>query len=755
MQQTSTQNYMETIYFCFVVFLFALAIFDLMVGVSNDAVNFLNSAVGAKAARFKIILAVAAAGIFLGAITSNGMMDIARHGIFHPEMFSFNEIMCIFLAVMVTDVILLDIFNSLGLPTSTTVSMVFELLGGTCVLAVLKMLADETGMLGFDDLLNTEKALSVIMGIFCSVAIAFVFGTVVQWIARIIFTFNYTKNLKWTIGIFGGVACTAIAYFIVVKGFKNASFMTAELSEWINSHILHIIVISLVVFTLLMQLLHILKVNVFKIIIMLGTFALAMAFAGNDLVNFIGVPLAGYSSYTDFAANGAGSPDTFLMSSLNGPAQTPFIFLLIAGMIMMYSLATSKKAKNVIKTSLDLSRQDEGEEMFGSSRAARCIVRSFTTASEWITRNIPVPVKEWINSRFRKDEIIMEQGATFDLVRATVNIVLASALIILGTSLKLPLSTTYVTFIVAMGTSLADRAWSRESAVFRVTGILSVIGGWFITAGAAFTICAIITMIMFYGGTIAIILFVILTFFILFKSNKFVRKNDIRIKEDEIFEQLTHCNDKQERWNLLCSHVKATQLHILELAWQTYNNIIDGTSNEQMSKLRRAQKQIEELKEYRKRTRRRELIGMRSIERVLSLEKNTWFHLALNNSEQMIYCLKRMAEPSYEHVDNNFTALNAEQIAELSKLKEDVDGFLMRSRDIVENNKFDDVDALRKEEENYKNKISKLRKEHIDLMHDENVNLNSSLIYLNLLQETQELIGSMRHASRAYRHFCD
>ena len=349
----------------------------------------------------------------------------------------------------------------------------------------------------------------------------------------------------------------------------------------------------------------------------------------------------------------------------------------------------------------------------------------------------------------------MEQGATFDLVRATVNIVLASALIILGTSLKLPLSTTYVTFIVAMGTSLADRAWSRESAVFRVTGILSVIGGWFITAGAAFTICAIITMIMFYGGTIAIILFVILTIFILFKSKKFVRKNDIRSKEDDIFEQLTHCNDKQERWALLCNHVKATQLHILELAWQTYNNIIDGTSNEQMSKLRRAKKQIEELKEYRKRTRRRELIGMRSIERVQSLEKNTWFHLALNNTEQMIYCLKRMVEPSYEHIDNNFTALNAEQIRELSKLKEDVDGFLIRSRDIVENNNFKDVDALRKEEENYKNKISKLRKEHIDLMHDENVNLNSSLIYLNLLQETQELIGSMRHASRAYRHFCD
>ena len=746
---------METIYFCFVVFIFALAIFDLMVGVSNDAVNFLNSAVGAKAARFKVILAVAAAGIFLGAITSNGMMDIARHGIFHPEMFSINELMCIFLAVMVTDVILLDIFNSLGLPTSTTVSMVFELLGGTCVLALLKMVVDDTGTLGFDDLLNTEKALSVIMGIFCSVAIAFIFGTVVQWIARIIFTFNYTKRLKWTIGIFGGVACTAIAYFIVVKGFKTASFMTEEVTQWISTYTPHMLLICLVVFTLLMQLLHILKVNVFKIIILMGTFALAMAFAGNDLVNFIGVPLAGYSSYTDYAANGAGNPDTFLMSSLNGPAQTPFIFLFIAGCIMMYSLATSKKAKNVIKTSLDLSRQDEGEEMFGSSRAARSIVRSFTATSEWITRHMPTSVKEWINSRFRKDEIIMEQGATFDLVRATVNIVLASALIIMGTSLKLPLSTTYVTFIVAMGTSLADRAWSRESAVFRVTGILSVIGGWFITAGAAFTFCAIITILMYYGGTVVIVLFVILTIFILFKSSKLIRKNDTRTKEDEIFDRLTHCEDKNERWSILREHVQATQLHILDLAWQTYNNIIDGTSNEQLNKLRRATKQIDELKEYRKRSRRRELIGMRSIDRVLSLEKNTWFHLALNNTEQMIYCLKRMAEPCYEHVDNNFTALTTAQTDELKKLKEEVDGFIARSRNIVEKNNFNDVDALREEEEIYKNKISKLRKEHIDLMHDENVNLNSSLIYLNLLKETQELIGSMRHASRAYRNFCE
>lgn len=745
---------METVYLCFIVFLFVLAIFDLMVGVSNDAVNFLNSAVGAKAARFKVILTVAAAGVFIGAITSNGMMDIARHGIFHPEMFSFNELMCIFLAVMVTDVILLDIFNSLGLPTSTTVSMVFELLGGACILAVIKMLGDETGLLGFDELLNTEKALSVIMAIFCSVAIAFFFGTIVQWITRLIFTFNYTKNLKWIIGLFGGAACTAIAYFIVVKGFKNASFMHGDLKDWIETNTPVLVSICFVISTIVMQILHICKVNIFKIIILLGTFALAMAFAGNDLVNFIGVPLAGFSSYTDYAANGSGNPDTFLMSSLNGPAQTPFIFLFLAGCIMIYSLATSKKAHNVVKTSLDLSRQDEGEEMFGSSRAARSIVRSFNTTSEWICRYIPTPVRNWINSRFCKDEMIMEKGAAFDLIRATVNIVLASMLIIMGTSLKLPLSTTYVTFIVAMGTSLADRAWSRESAVFRVTGILSVIGGWFITAGAAFTFCALVTVIMFYGGTFFIILFVALTLFILIINSKKSGKNSVNSKEDELFNQMTKSETPEERWNLLRQHVKITQEEILKQIWSTYENIIDGASNDSLSKLKRATKQISELKEYRKRMRKRELVGMRTIDKTLSLEKNTWFHLVLNSTEQMNYCLKRMAEPCKEHVDNNFTALTPAQSNELAELKGEVEQFLMRNRDFILKNDFAQVDILRDEEETYKQKISQLRKKQMDLMNDKDVNLNTSLIYLNLLQETQELLGSIRHASRAYRNFC-
>ena len=490
---------MDIIFLGIVIFLFVLAIFDLSVGVSNDAVNFLNSAIGAKVASFKTIIIIAAIGVFFGATMSNGMMDIARHGIFRPEQFHFYELMCIFMAVMVTDIILLDVFNSLGLPTSTTVSMVFELLGATFALALVKMVSDTTG-LGFSDLLNTEKALSVIMGIFLSVAIAFFFGAVVQYISRLLFTFNYTSKLRWKVGIFGGVAATSIIYFLLIKGIKDLSFMTTDVKAWIHDNTLIIILSCLVFFTLLMQLLHWLKVNVFKVVVLMGTFALAMAFAGNDLVNFIGVPLSGYSSFVDYTANGTGDPDNYLMGALNAPAKTPIYFLIIAGAIMVYSLATSKKAYNVVKTSVGLARQDGGDEMFGSSALARKLVRSFLQLSSYIVSITPVKVRRWVNSRFDTDKSIMEKGAAFDLIRASVNLVLAGLLVAVGTSLKLPLSTTYVTFMVAMGTSLADRAWGRESAVFRITGVISVIGGWFITAGAAFFGASIVVLLMYFGG---------------------------------------------------------------------------------------------------------------------------------------------------------------------------------------------------------------------------------------------------------------
>ena len=645
---------MEIVYFSFIVFLFMLAVFDLVVGVSNDAVNFLNSAIGAKVARFRTILIIASIGVFVGATMSNGMMDIARHGIFQPQMFSFNDLLCIFLAVMVTDVVLLDVFNTLGMPTSTTVSMVFELLGGTFILSLLKIATDETGLLGFADLLNTDKALSVILGIFLSVAVAFIFGTVVQWLSRLIFTFNYTSKLKWKIGLFGGIATTCILYFALLKGLKDSSFMTPEYNAWIKENTMYLVGGCFVVSTVLMQVFHWCKINVFKIVIFMGTFALALAFAGNDLVNFVGVPLAAYSAYQDFAANGAGQADTFMMSSLNENAKTPFIFLFLSGVVMVYALATSKKAQNVVKTSVDLSRQDEGEEMFGSSRVARSIVRGANNVNEFFSKYTPKPLVRWIDARFNKDEAILAQGAAFDLVRASINLVLSGLLIALGTSLKLPLSTTYVTFIVAMGSSLADRAWSRESAVFRITGVLNVIGGWFLTAGIAFSACALVTIAMYYGGAVVMALFVFVAVFILIKSNFSTKRKDETDYEEQLFKGIMNAKDKAECWGLLKKHVCATQQEMLDFVWKTYEDVVNGFVDEDLKTLRRAVKRIDAEKSRRKKLRQRELVGMRRIDKRISLEKNTWFHLASNSGEQMLYCLKRMSDPCKEHVDNNF-----------------------------------------------------------------------------------------------------
>lgn len=745
---------MEIVYFSFILFLFMLAIFDLVVGVSNDAVNFLNSAIGAKVARFRTILIIASIGVFVGATLSNGMMDIARHGIFQPQMFSFNDLLCIFLAVMVTDVVLLDVFNTLGMPTSTTVSMVFELLGGTFILSLLKIATDETGLLGFDDLLNTDKALSVILGIFLSVAVAFIFGTLVQWLSRLIFTFNYTSKLKWKIGIFGGIATTCILYFALLKGLKDSSFMTPEYNAWIKENTMYLVGGCFVVSTILMQVFHWCKINVFKIVIFMGTFALALAFAGNDLVNFVGVPLAAYSAYQDFAANGAGQADTFMMGSLNESAKTPFIFLFLSGVVMVYALATSKKAHNVVKTSVDLSRQDEGEEMFGSSRVARSIVRGANNVNDFFSKYTPKPLVRWIDARFNKDEAILAQGAAFDLVRASINLVLSGLLIVLGTSLKLPLSTTYVTFIVAMGSSLADRAWSRESAVFRITGVLNVIGGWFLTAGIAFSACALVTIAMYYGGAVVMALFVFVAVFILIKSNFSTKRKEEADYEEQLFKGIMNAKDKAECWGLLKKHVCATQQEMLDFVWKTYEDVVNGFVDEDLKTLRRAVKRIDAEKSRRKKLRQRELVGMRRIDKRISLEKNTWFHLASNSGEQMLYCLKRMSEPCKEHVDNNFNPLSRECVEEILPVKKKIVDYLMRSERIVEDQDYEHIDALLAEEEAYKQKLSEMRRAQEDrIQMDLSQGLKVSLVYLNLLQETQELLSDLRHYLRAFKRF--
>lgn len=746
---------METLYLGIVIFLFMLAIFDLLVGVSNDAVNFMNSAVGAKVARYKTIVIVAAVGVFVGAIMSNGMMDIARHGIFQPANFSFYEIMCILLAVMVTDVVLLDVFNTLGLPTSTTVSMVFELLGGTFILAILKIIGDETGLLSLGDMMNTEKALSVIMGIFLSVAIAFIAGTIVQYISRLIFSFNYKKHLSWTIGVFGGISVTALAYFVLIKGLKSAPFMSTESLAWIDENTTMLVVACFVFFTVLMQILHWCKVNVFRIIVLLGTFSLALAFAGNDLVNFIGVPLAGFSAYTDYAANsnGVGIHD-FMMNSLMSSAKTPAIFLLASGIIMVYALATSKKAKNVIKTSVDLARQEEGDEMFGSSALARTIVRRATAINEFLVKVIPVGMRRWIDSRFNKDEVILANGAAFDMVRASVNLVLSGLLIIIGTTMKLPLSTTYVTFIVAMGSSLADRAWGRESAVYRITGMLSVIGGWFITAFVAFTICALVTAIMFYTSFVGMFIFICVAVFLLIRSNIKYSKKEKAEQQDDIFKRMMASKDKAEVLSLLRQHVKGTLTDYIAYTEQAYMQVTDGFINEDLKQLKKVMNSTDEQKKMLKKRRRKEILGLRRIPIPIAIEKNTWFHLGSNSCEQMLYCLKRICEPCKEHVDNNFNPISKDCIAEFLPIREELCQLMERTRTAIENNDYREADDILVKGDALKNKISALRKQQMNRMQEtDNASLKASMVYLNILQETQELVSIWRHLLRASRFF--
>lgn len=743
---------MSEIYLVFVVFLFVLAVFDLMVGVSNDAVNFLNSAIGAKVAKFRTIIIVAAVGVFMGATMSNGMMEVARNGVFHPAMFSLKELMFIFLAVMISDVILLDIFNNLGLPTSTTVSLVFELLGGTTAFVLLKLANDTTG-LTVGDLMNTEKALGMIMAIFVSVAIAFFFGIVLQYISRLVFTFTYKKNLKWKIGLFGGVATTAIFYFMLFKGMKNMSFVTADVYEYIQSHTLVILGICLLASTVVMQALYFLKVNVFKILVLMGTFALAMAFAGNDLVNFIGVPLAGYSSYVDFAANGASNPSTFMMSSLDGPAKSPLIFLVAAGAVMVFSLATSKKARNVIKTSVDLSRQSEGDEMFGSSKIARVLVRFSNNTANFFQDVVPDNVKAWCEKRFNTDEARLPEGAAFDEVRATVNLVVAGLLIALGTSLKLPLSTTYVTFMVAMGSSLADRAWGRESAVYRVTGVVSVIGGWFITAGAAFILCFLVAMLMHVGGFVAACIMMALAIFLLIRSNIRYKKKAEEENGDVTFNQMMLSTDKSEILTLLSKHIADSQSDFLEYVNTTFRQITDGFIKEDLGMLHKAESTMRRKREELKNSRRKEMIGFRRIDPEVSMEKNTWFHLGRNSCEEILYCLRRIADPCEEHVDNNFVPLSKEQVKEYIPLRDTVLFLLRRTEKILQTDSYDEVDEVRREAEELKDCLEKAREAQMQRMQSPKENIAVAYLYLNLLQETRELTSSLRHLLRASKGF--
>ena len=608
--------------------------------------------------------------------------------------------------------------------------------------------------LGLGDLINTDKALSVIMGIFLSVAIAFFFGMLVQWLARVVFTFNYTKKMKYSIGIFGGIAATSIIYFMLIKGLKDSSFMTPENKQWIQDNTTLLIGCFFVFFTLLMQVLHWRKVNVFKVVVLLGTFALALAFAGNDLVNFIGVPLAGYSSFIDYTTNGAAAgPDGFLMDSLLGPAKTPWYFLIGAGVIMVYSLCTSKKAHNVIKTSVDLSRQDEGEESFGSTPIARTLVRFSMTIANGLSKTMPESSKRWIETRFRKDEAIIADGAAFDLVRASVNLVLAGLLIALGTSLKLPLSTTYVTFMVAMGTSLADRAWGRDSAVFRITGVLSVIGGWFITAGAAFTICFFVALIIYFGGTVAIIALIGLAVFMLIRSQVMYKKRKEKEKGNATIKQLMQSTDNMEILELLRRHTREELCKILEFTEDNFERTVTAFLHENLRGLRRAMGAVKFEKQLIKQMKRTGTLAMCRLDNNTVLEKGLYYYQGNDFASELIYSVGRLCEPCLEHIDNNFKPLDAVQKGEFADVTEDIVYLLQVCRHKLEHNDYSDFEEEVRRANELNGQLAHLKREELQRIQSQSGSIKVSMVYLTMIQEAQNIVTYSTNLMKVSRKF--
>jgi phosphate/sulfate permease len=749
---------MENFYIILVVVLFALAASDLIVGVANDAVNFLNSAVGSKAAPRWLIFFMAALGVLIGAAFSNGMMEVARKGIFHPDMFFFSEIMIIFLAVMITDVIMLDTFNALGMPTSTTVSIVFELLGAAVAVAIVKIkLAGGSAFLELSQYINSDKALAIITGILVSVVIAFSVGAVVQYIARLIFSFNYRQPMKYLGSIYGGLAITVITYFMLVKGISDSSFADIKmeggetLSNWVNNNTSKVLLISFVGWTVIMQLLHwIFKIKILKVVVLAGTFALAMAFAGNDLVNFIGVPLAGFNSFKAWVGAGATNPDSFSMSMLAGEVDTPGYLLLISGLIMIATLIFSKKAHNVIATSVDLSRQSEGTEKFDSSLFARIIVRSTTRFNKKLKKIIPTPVLQAVNSRFKPSEYGIPfdpEPPAFDKIRASVNLVVASILIALGTSLKLPLSTTYVTFMVAMGTSLSDRAWDRDSAVFRVSGVMAVIGGWFLTAIIAFTGAALIALLISLGGKIMIFVFIAIAIFMVLRTHllfnsrkqKSLAEQEDLIDEKDPFEVIITKSSKQIVKAIVSSN------YIFSLG-------IEGFLNEDRNKMKLAEKASLDFSKRSKKNKEK----VYSTVQVLSEGKVDTGHFyvqMMNYKREMAHAAHFIIDPIISYSDNDHKPFSTEQNVELAKLIVQIDNFFNFALHTVKENKFENIETLITDREKIFEVLEKLEKNQIKRIKNKEVNTRNSLLYFKINSETKNLLLHTVNVIKSQRDF--
>jgi phosphate/sulfate permease len=745
---------MDNIYLIIVIILLVLAVSDLMVGVANDAVNFLNSAIGSKAAPRKVILLIASIGILVGSIFSSGMMEVAKSGVFHPEMFHFHDVMILFLAVMLTDVILLDIFNSFGLPTSTTVSLVFALLGSAVAVSLyIISTAPPESTLHLSDYINSAKAMAIISGILSSVVIAFICGTVVMYLSRLLFTFHYEKPFKYVGAIWCGLAFMAITYFAIFKGLKNTSLLSADNMTYLKEHtgllLFFVFVGSSGLYALLQ---HFFKINILKVTILIGTASLALAFAGNDLVNFIGVPMAGLNSYgiaSEAVSNGA-DISALTMGQLRNPVQADLRILIIGGMIMVVALWFSKKAQKVTATELNLSKQDGGVERFGSTQSSRALVRSAVKISKAIDRNLPDSVNRFIAHRFRPLAPTKEEKSSFDLIRASVNLTIASLLITIATSLKLPLSTTYVTFMVAMGSSLADRAWGRESAVYRVTGVLTVVSGWFLTALAAFVLAGTLAFVLMLAtktgavvGTIGVVALGALALLLLLKTSEFGKKTKKKAVEAEI-EELTGEKAVYEYGN---KGIKKAITQTNEI----YTRTLDALFTED----RRALKNIceEADKMYNKAKNKRKFEVLPNLERLKgdNLDLSYYYVQVVDYNYEVSKSLLQIARESFAYIDNNHEGFSQDQIQDLQLILDTVNGIYTEFLTMLDTKDYSEFDELMKKREVLNDVYADSTKHQIKRAKADLSGTRNSMLFLNIVTETKTLILQSRNLMKSQR----
>jgi len=738
-------------YILMLVALAILAVVDLVVGVSNDAVNFLNSAIGSKAISVRNIMIIASLGVFFGAITSSGMMEVARKGIFNPNMFMFQDIMFIFMAVMITDILLLDIFNSLGMPTSTTVSIVFELLGAAVCISLIKISANDAQSLNdIWSYINHETAIKIIFGILLSVVVAFSIGAIVQFTSRLIYSFNFEKRATYISALFGGFAITAITYFIIIKGMKGTPFYK-DIKHLIEGNTLLIIAGSFAAWSIISQILiKVFKINVLKLIIGIGTFSLAMAFSGNDLVNFVGVPIAAWNSYEAWTVSGVAA-DSFSMGVLAKKVPSNIWLLLIAGGIMVVTLWTSSKAQNVIKTGIDLSRQGEGHEKFKPNPLSRVAVRTAMGINKGISFILPKPIIDFVDSKFQKPVIELPKDKTyelpaFDMVRASVNLIVAGILISIATSMKLPLSTTYVTFMVAMGTSLADRAWGRESAVYRVAGVLNVIGGWFLTALTAFLAAAIVAYLISFDMVMIPILLAVVA--LLIGRNTLIHKRKSNEVKKQVYIQRAELITINGVIEESADHIAGVATRVNKL----YTNVVNDLSNHDLNKLRKTDKHVGKLNDEIDNLKDGVFYFIKSLDET-SVEASRFYIMVLGYLQDVAQSISYISRASYKHVNNNHKNLKKEQLNDLKGIDNQLTGLLSKITHIFENRSFESLNVTLVEKQALLEDVSASIEKQVARIRTDETSPKNTTLYFSVLLETKDLIKALMSLLETYEEF--